>query len=29
VGGLMLPELVDHSMKLLTQDVVPYLRACR
>jgi alkanesulfonate monooxygenase SsuD/methylene tetrahydromethanopterin reductase-like flavin-dependent oxidoreductase (luciferase family) len=29
VGGLMLPELVDHSMKLLTQDVAPYLRACR
>jgi alkanesulfonate monooxygenase SsuD/methylene tetrahydromethanopterin reductase-like flavin-dependent oxidoreductase (luciferase family) len=29
VGGLILPELVDHSMKLLTQDVAPYLRACR
>jgi alkanesulfonate monooxygenase SsuD/methylene tetrahydromethanopterin reductase-like flavin-dependent oxidoreductase (luciferase family) len=29
VGGLIPPELVDHSMKLLTQDVAPYLRACR
>jgi alkanesulfonate monooxygenase SsuD/methylene tetrahydromethanopterin reductase-like flavin-dependent oxidoreductase (luciferase family) len=26
VGGIIPPELVDHSMKLFTQDVVPYLR---
>ena len=26
VGGIIAPELVEHSLKLLTQDVVPYLR---
>ncbi len=26
VGGIIPPELVEHSMKLFTQDVVPYLR---
>jgi len=26
VGGIIAPELVDHSLKLFTQDVVPYLR---
>jgi alkanesulfonate monooxygenase SsuD/methylene tetrahydromethanopterin reductase-like flavin-dependent oxidoreductase (luciferase family) len=29
VGGIIPPELVDHSMKLFTQDVVPYLRESR
>lgn len=29
VGGAIPPERVDHAMKLLTQDVAPYLRGCR
>jgi len=29
VGGIIPPELVDHSLKLFTQDVAPYLRVCR
>jgi alkanesulfonate monooxygenase SsuD/methylene tetrahydromethanopterin reductase-like flavin-dependent oxidoreductase (luciferase family) len=29
VGGLISTELVDHSIKLFTQDVAPYLRACK
>jgi len=29
VGGLIPAELIDHSIQLFTQDVVPELRACR
>ena len=29
VGGLIAPDLVEHSMKLFTQDVAPYLRMPR